>query len=181
MAIQFISGHDQRAADIVALFTAVFSASEGADEGKLIGSLVHDLITTTPDGDLYVFSAVEGDALLGCICLSRLRFDQDARQVLILSPVAVSTEHQRGGVGQALITHGLDQLRKAGVDMVFTYGDPAYYGKTGFQPISEAFAKAPMKLSYPHGWLAQSLTEAEMTPLKGASHCVEALNRPELW
>jgi predicted N-acetyltransferase YhbS len=46
-----------------------------------------------------------------------------------------------------------------------TYGDPSYYAKVGFMPISEADAQAPFPLSHPEGWLAQSLTERAMTPL----------------
>lgn len=181
MAIRFITGHNGRGSEIEALFTDVFTASEGADEGRLVGSLVRGLMETTPDEDLYVFSAMEENTLLGCIFLSRLRFDQDERQVFILSPVAVSTKHQRSGVGQALIHHGLDQLRAAGVDFVVTYGDPGYYCKTGFQPITEAFARAPLRLSHPHGWIGQPLSARGDAPLQGASRCVPALNQPALW
>ena len=181
MAIQFMSGHDQNEALIEALFTDVFSASEGAQEGKVIGALVREFMISTPDEDLYVFSAVEEGDLQGCIFLSRLRFDRDDRQVFILSPVAVRTISQKTGVGQALINHGLDRLCAAGIDFVVTYGNPNYYCKTGFRPIPEEFAQAPLKLNHPHGWLGQSLSETEPSPLKGASRCVDALNRSELW
>ncbi len=181
MTVEFKSGHDQHEAEIESLFTEVFTASEGAGEGALIGALVRGLMATTPDEDLYVFSAVENGALLGCIFLSRLRFDRDDRQVFILSPVAVKTRRQKTGVGQALINHGLDRLRADEIDFVVTYGNPDYYCKTGFRLISEEFAQAPLKLSHPHGWLGQALTDSEPKPLRGTSHCVEALNRPELW
>lgn len=181
MTIKFRSGHDHHAAEIEALFTDVFTASEGAEEGRLIGSLVRGLMTHTPEEEVFAFRAVEKDVLLGCIFLSRLRFDQDVRQVFLLSPVAVRTSHQRAGVGQSLIKFGLDHLRAAGVDYVVTYGDPDYYCKTGFQPISEAFAQAPLTLSHPHGWLGQALSGADTTPFGGASRCVDALNQPALW
>ena len=181
MTIQFIQGHGQNAAGIEALFVAVFTASEGAAEGQLIGSLVHDLVLNTPENDRYVFSAVEEGELLGCIILSRLRYEQDDRQVFVLSPVAVGTDRQKGGIGQALIAHGLAHMRAAGVDFVVTYGDPNYYSKTGFQPMSQAFAQPPLPLSHPHGWLGQCLAQVDGGPLRGPSRCVAALNRPELW
>jgi predicted N-acetyltransferase YhbS len=93
----------------------------------------------------------------------------------------VATEKQGKGIGQRLLTHGLAALRSAGVDIVMTYGDPNYYAKVGFVPISEADAPAPYKLNHPEGWLGQSLTDRAMAPLKGPSHCVEALNDPLFW
>lgn len=76
--------------------------------------------------------------------------------------------------------YSLKALRD-GVDVVVTYGDPGYYSRVGFKPVSEAFAPAPFRLQHPEGWQAQSLTEAELTPLKGPSRCVSALNDPAFW
>ncbi|MBO9444879.1 N-acetyltransferase [Ruegeria sp. R14_0] len=163
------------------LFQQVFSDSEGEDEGKVIGALVSDLLSNTPEDDLQAAISQDGPKVLGCILFSRLRFEQDTRQVFLMSPVAVRTDRQKSGVGQKLIRFGLEGLRSANVDYVVTYGDPAYYGRSGFVPISEDFAPAPMPLSHPHGWLGQALTETETAPFKGPSHCVEAFNKPELW
>lgn len=94
-----------RKQSIIELFTATFSASEGADEGEQIGAFVCDLMETTPSNDLFVWSAYEEKALLGCIFFSRLTFSQDERTVFILSPVAVKTDCQKSGIGQKLIEH----------------------------------------------------------------------------
>ena len=64
---------------------------------------------------------------------------------------------------------------------LFTYGDPNYYSKVGFKPITEKLIKAPLKLSYPEGWLAQSLVSDEIQPITGNSYCVEAFNKPRIW
>jgi hypothetical protein len=53
--------------------------------------------------------------------------------------------------------------------------------KVGFAPIGEADAPAPLPLTQPQGWPAQSLTGRPMTPLKGPSRCVEALENPLFW
>lgn len=163
------------------VFRQVFSESEGAAEGDVIGALVSDLLTQTPDDDLHAAIAHDGPQVLGCILFSRLRFDRDPRQVFLMSPVAVRTDRQKTGIGQRLIAYGLDGLRRDKVDFVVTYGDPNYYGKAGFLPISEEFLQAPLPLSHPHGWLGQALTAAEMAPFNGPSHCVSAFNKPELW
>ena len=105
----------------------------------------------------------------------------DPRRVFLLSPVAVATAHQGKGVGQRLIAHGLDALRREGVEIAVTYGDPAFYGRVGFVPVSEMDLPAPQPLSQPQGWIAQSLTDAPLTPLLGPARCVAAFDDPALW
>lgn len=179
--MDFVTGYKGREAATTSLFAAAFTASEGAEEGALIGGLVRDLLGKTADGDLYVFTAEEAGEIVGGIVFSRLTYTEDDRTVFVLAPVAVATDQQGKGVGQRLLAHGLTALRNAGVDIVVTYGDPAFYSKVGFTPISEAFAPAPFKLNHPEGWLAQSLTDAELAPLKGPSRCVAALDNPAFW
>jgi len=179
--MDFHSGHASRESDICDLFLATFTASEGPEEGAIICDLVRKLIETTPDQDLSVWCAYEDEELLGCIFFSRLVFAQDERTAFILSPVAVKTDRQKTGIGQNLIAHGLDKLHQNRVDFVTTYGDPNYYSKAGFRQITEEFAQAPLKLSFPEGWLGQSLAGAHQGPLIGVSSCVPALNKPELW
>ncbi|KUJ82368.1 hypothetical protein AVO44_01555 [Ruegeria profundi] len=166
--------------ELPALFRHVFTTSEGEAEGLAVSSLSSDLLNSTPKDDLVVVLALDDRLLCGCILFSRLHYDQDPRQVFLMSPVAVRTDRQKTGIGQKLISFGLGHLRKQGVDFVVTYGDPAYYGKSGFQPITETDAQPPMTLSMPHGWLGQSLRKSNM-PIKGPSRCASAFNKPELW
>ncbi|MEP4038287.1 N-acetyltransferase [Pseudophaeobacter sp.] len=179
--VEFYSGYALRERAICDLFTSTFSDSEGPEEGAVIGGFVNDMMNTTPNQDLFVWSAYDDEDLIGCIFFSRLVFEQDDRVVFIMSPVAVKTDRQGTGIGQELIGHGLSDLRQKGIDFVATYGDPKYYCKTGFRQITEEFAQAPLKLSFPEGWLGQSLSGAREQPLLGASCCVPALNKPELW
>ena len=179
--MEFLTGHKGREAEIIDLFTATFTASEGEEEGALIGLLVRDLLGGTAEKDLFVFTAEEGGAIIGGIVFSRLTYEQDERTVFVLAPVAVATDQQGKGIGQRLLTHGLAALRSAGVDTAMTYGDPKYYAKVGFMPVSEADARAPFPLSRPEGWLGQSLTDRVMAPLRGPSRCVGALNDPVFW
>lgn len=166
--------------EVVILFTTVFSNSEGEEEGLLIGKLVSELITTTDAQDLLGLVATAQDKIIGCIFFSRLTFENNAN-AYILSPVAVHTEHQRQGVGQQLIAFGINHLKDINVDLVFTYGDPKYYSKVGFTHVSEESVKAPLKLTYPEGWLAQPLTGNIVKPISGVSHCVDALNKQVYW
>ncbi|MDW4548930.1 N-acetyltransferase [Defluviimonas sp. D31] len=179
--MDFTSDYKDRTDEIIALFAATFSASEGPDEGRLIGELVAKLIAKTPDDDLFVFSALDDGALAGCILFTRLTYAEDGRTVFLLAPVAVETGRQGRGIGQSLLSYGLDALRRRGVDVAVTYGDPRYYARVGFLPITEDQARAPLRLSQPEGWLAQSLTARPLDPLKGPSRCVAAFDNPAYW
>lgn len=177
----FSTGTNGREQEIADLFTATFTASEGTEEGALIGALAKNLLSGAAERDLFVFTAEEDGAIIGGVLCSRLTYVQDERVVFVLAPVAVATDQQGKGIGQRLLTYGLTVLRSAGVDIALTYGDPNYYTKVGFRPISEADVPAPFKLSQPEGWLAQPLTGHKMAPLHGPSRCVEALNDPVFW
>ena len=171
---------DDQSQEVIDLFERVFSDSEGNAEGQTIRNLVRDLISTTPDPNLFGYIASEQERVIGSIFFSRLTFENGSTS-FILSPVAVDTNCQGKGVGQKLITFGIEQLRSRGVDLVFTYGDPKFYSKVGFKQISETHIKAPLKLSQPEGWLAQSLKSDTIGSISGKSSCVEALNNQEYW
>jgi len=171
----------EHAENVASFFRDVFTASENAEEGALIGQLAFDLLQKTPTEDLYAFLSSDEKGPTGCIFFTRLSFADDPRTVFLMAPVAVRTDRQKQGVGQQLIRHGLEALRLRGVDVVLTYGDPAYYGKTGFNAIDESIVRPPLPLTFPHGWLGQSLTENTLEALRGASRCVPAFDKPELW
>lgn len=179
--MHFRSGWHDREPEITALFRETFTVSEGDAEGRQIGDFVEALFTTTPHDDLRVFTAHEGDVLSGAIVFSRMRYDADPRRVFVLSPVAVRTDVQKTGIGRRLISHGLDRLRDEGADHAFTYGDPAYYAKMGFKPVTEHFAAAPLPLTMPHGWLGQTLRGGKPEHFTGKPTCVPALDNPALW
>jgi len=171
---------ESKSQKVINLFNSVFSASEGEDEGQGIADFVANLIATTNPQDLIGCIAEESEIIVGCIFFSRFAVP-NGQVAFILSPVAVSTDAQGTGIGQKLIQYGLDHLRSLGVNLIFTYGDPGYYSKTGFEKINESIVKAPCPLSQPIGWLAQSLDGQEIQAMAGPTKCVEALNDPSLW
>lgn len=166
--------------EVIQLFTDVFSDSEGEEEGRVIGQLVTELIDTTDSNDLLGYISISDDKIVGCIFFSRLTLSS-GKIAFILSPVAVASCQQGKGLGQQLISFGIQQLRSHGVALLFTYGDPDFYSKVGFTKICEDVVKAPQKLSYPEGWLAQSLESEGITSEVGVAKCVKALNKQEYW
>lgn len=166
---------------IAALFESTFTAADGAAEGARIATVVDSLMSTAPISDLCPFFAFEKDTLVAGLFFSRLVFPNDGRIVFILSPVAVKTDHQRRGIGQNLIAHGLSTLKTNGASAAVTYGDPSYYCKTGFRPITVTDVPSPFPLNQPEGWLGQSLTSDPVLRFSGKPTCVNALTLPEIW
>jgi len=179
--MNYSTDYKTHAKDIDGLFRKTFSDSEGIEEGALIGDLVTQLMTETPEADLRVFMRWEHGTLVGCICFSRLIYLGQPHKIFMMSPVAVSTEHQRKGIGQSLISYGLSELKLEGVDIAVTYGDPAFYKHVGFAAVSQDTLPPPHPLQQPEGWIAQTLNETPLTPLRGPASCVSAFNDPALW
>ena len=178
MNLQPLNISDAR--EIEQLFNITFSDSEGDEEGVLIGGLAYELITETESADQYGFVAVDEGKIVGAIIFSRLRFESKI-EAFILAPVAVLTAYQGKGTGQKLIRFGIDRMRRSGVELLVTYGDPRFYSKLGFEPITEEIIQAPLTLSMPEGWLAQNLTGDSLAPIPGRTQCVKALNKPVYW
>ena len=166
--------------EVTNLFTSVFTESEGEEEGRLIGSLASKLSSRIDNQEIICFGSYEGESIIGSIFFTRLRF-KGTVLVYMLAPVAVGKEHQGKGIGQALINFGLNELKNRTVAVVITYGDPSYYSRVGFQPLSENVIQAPLNLSMPEGWLGKSLTEEPILTIKERPACVEEFNDPAYW
>ena len=166
--------------EITRLFTSVFTASEGNEEGRLIGNLASELSLEIDNQEIICFGTYEEESIIGVIFFTRLRFNE-AIQVYMLAPVAVSTEHQGKGVGQALIKYGLNELKNRSVSVVITYGDPSFYSKVGFRSLSESVIQAPLELSMPEGWLGQSLTDQPIPTISERPACVKQFNDAVYW
>jgi len=99
----------------------------------------------------------------------------------ILAPLAISPEHQKQGIGSSLIKSGIDILTQDGAGVLLVYGDPAFYGRFGFnEEIGRTFTP-PYPLEYPFGWTGMMLngTTAPEEPIQ--FECITALSKPDLW
>lgn len=63
-----------------------------------------------------------------------------------LSPLAVAPDHQRRGIGSALVRRVLEVVDAAGEPLVVLEGNPAYYGRFGF----EHSAPHGIRIDLPH-------------------------------
>lgn len=169
-----------RQSELRELFYRTFSDADGEEEGKLIAKLSNDLCTSIDDSEIFCFGAIQNSTIIASIFFTRLVVRTQI-ELFMLAPVAVSTKHQRQGVGQALIRFGLEALTQQGVDIVVTYGDPKYYAKLGFLPQPEQKIKAPLPLSMPFGWQGQCLSGATFPSITERPRCHEAFNNPLMW
>jgi putative acetyltransferase len=93
-----------------------------------------------------VVAEAEGE-VVGHILFSELRIHTEGGvfPALSLAPLAVVPNHQRRGVGSALVRRGLELCREAGHGAVLVLGHPAYYPRFGFSaalavPLTSPFS-----------------------------------------
>lgn len=79
-------------------------------------------------------------------------------QAALLAPLAFAPEHQRQGIGTALISESLHQLESGGVGQVFVLGDPAYYDRSGFKPETGAAPPYPLPEQWRQAWQSLSIS-----------------------
>jgi predicted N-acetyltransferase YhbS len=166
-------------AELKALFFNTFTDSEGAEEGISVSGLVATILSTTDPAQVEVYTASDSQ-LEGAIIFTELS-TSSTHKAYLLSPVAVATSQQGKGVGQALINFARQELADKGVELLFTYGDPSFYSKVGFSQLDNTQIVPPELLSYPHGWLGQSLSSIDINQLRTTMTSVAAFNDPSLW
>ncbi len=116
---------DETPQDAAAIHALVAAAFGSAGEADLVDGL-------RAAGDLVIsLVAAAGPEIVGHVAFSKMTAPVPA---LGLAPVAVASAYRRQGVGARLIAAGLDRARHEGWRGVFVLGDPAYYGKFGFDP-----------------------------------------------
>ena len=78
--------------------------------------------------------AVSDGSVVGHVGLSWGWVDARERLVdaLVLSPLSVAPDHQRAGIGRALVAHAVAAADHLGSPALFLEGDPAYYSRLGF-------------------------------------------------
>ena len=71
----------------------------------------------------------------------------DTRRELVdacmLSPLSTRPEHERRGIGSALVAAAIDAARDTGRPSLFLEGSPSFYAARGFEPASAYGIEAP--------------------------------------
>ena len=86
-----------------------------------------------------IISLVADDAgtIAGHILFSPVKLlGHDELKLMGLGPMSVLPEHQRGGIGSALVRAGLTRCMDLGCDAIVVLGHPEYYPRFSFVPAS---------------------------------------------
>ena len=163
---------------ILALYLDAF----GEDEGRRVAALALDLLDAQAGTGIFALAAEHDTTLVGHIAFSPVAASAggDWRGAL-LAPLAVGRLLQQRGIGSALVEQGVARLVEMGIDVVFVYGDPAYYGRFGFDAVSATPFQPPYPLTYPFGWQARPLSTGRLPDSPVMLSCVPALRDPGLW
>jgi len=135
------------------------------------------------EGDVEVLSlaAFQGEELVAHVLFTIFGDEGDNGAGALLAPLGVVPDHQGQGVGNALVKEGLARLGAMGVRQVFVFGDPAYYGRFGFQTERQVLTPYPLPEEYgDDAW--QSMPLAGRAPLAaGRLSLPEPWMEPALW
>lgn len=114
-----------------AVYAVNASAFETPSEANLVDALLEQAqpvvsLVAEDNGE------VVGHIMFSPVSLS----DYPDLKVMGLAPMAVAPEHQRKGIGSALVRAGLEQCEQLGYAAVVVLGHPEYYPRFGFSPSS---------------------------------------------
>ncbi len=116
------------AASIDSLLRRCFPTSA---EAELVQQLREDGLLT-----LGVVATDDEGQVLGYAAFSPVTLAEEDRQWVGLAPLAVDESVRKQGLGKQLIYEGLDTLNEFGYAAVVVLGDPAYFGRYGFEPAA---------------------------------------------
>ena len=125
-------------ADQDRILDIVREAFRGGDDEVRIVNDVRRLGAALPDLELV---ATSEDMVVGHVLASRARLG--GRAVAAVAPLAVHPDWQGRGFGSALMTELIDRADRQGWRLLALLGNPAYYGRFGFEPA------APLGIVYP--------------------------------
>jgi len=114
-------------------------ASDGSIEARLVDEL-------RAEGDLLpalTFVAELDGEVVGHLAMSRATVDDRPGEVVGLGPIGVLPEHQRRGVGSALVHAALGAADAVDLRGVVLLGHPEYYPRFGFEPAVDSGITPP--------------------------------------
>jgi len=152
------------------------------EENESVATLAVELLAENSALPIISLVAEMDGAVVGHVAFSPIKIENQATiQAYILAPLAVRPDCQKQRIGSALVEYGMQQLSALGVDLIFVYGAPEYYGRFGFSAEAAQGYNAPYPHQYPFGWQAIAINDRAVDNRPHATQCVQALCKPLLW
>ena len=152
------------------------------DERQVVSTLAVNLLSEETSPEAFSLVAESDGVVVGHVAFSPVTVDNSEKwEGYILAPLGVKPEYQNRRFGSKLIESGMERLSEKGVNVLFVYGDPEYYGKFGFKADAASRYLPPYELQYPFGWQAIALNEVGFEESTVKISCVASLCDPELW
>ena len=117
---------------------------------------------------------------VGHVMFSTCAIEGTEIEVSLLAPLAVAPEWHGQGIGSDLVRYGLRRLSDEGVHLVCVLGDPAFYGRLGFEPERSIRPPYPLPDEWADAW--QSVGNIDpSTPQTGTIRVPAPWQKPEYW
>jgi len=140
--------------------------------------LVQELLRE--EQDVLSLVAVLDRTLAGHVIFTMCGIAARPDEVALLGPLAVAPKMQRRGIGSALVREGLQRLKTEGALQVQVLGDPAYYGRFGFEPDDGVIPPYPLPKEWLTAWQSIGLRDGKPA-LRGTLSVPPPWRQPALW
>jgi putative acetyltransferase len=149
----------ETAADIAAIDEATIAAFQTLAISNHTEQFIIGALRAANALTLSLVAEVMGQ-VVGHVAFSPVTISDGSQNWFGLGPVSVLPEHQRQGIGKAIIQEGLSQLKTLGGQGCCLVGNPNYYERFGFRNIpglihegvpQEVFLALPLNGQIPQG------------------------------
>lgn len=140
--------------------------------------LVRELLTLEPI--VLSLVAIADEVLVGNVIFTTCGIEGRPNKVALLGPLAIAPAWQRQGIGSSLVGAALKRLEKAGTNRIFVLGDPAYYGRLGFESDDDVTPPYRLPAEWSGAWQSLSLC-GDNLPLRGQLSVPRPWQKQALW
>jgi len=132
----------ERPADYDAVATVVEAAFGSPAEARLVEAIRSSQLAIA---ELSLVAERDG-RVVGhvMISLAEVQDDTGRRPIAMLSPLAVHPDEQRRGIGSMLVRAVTARAAARGEPFVVLEGNPAFYGRLGFEPAARYGLELPL-------------------------------------
>lgn len=123
----------EQPADIDAIRTLTETAFRTAPHADGTEHVIIDRLRAAGALTLSLVAEVDG-VVVGHVAFSPISISDGSADWYGLGPISVDPSRQGEGIGGKLVREGLQRLKALGAAGCVLLGDPAYYGRFGFEP-----------------------------------------------